>query len=128
MVSLPEAENSMLHCIQCLLLSTPHPSISPTLYLLLSCCFYLSPFLSTMLASPVMVLDARGGWYLIGSPSPQQLLHTISLTLSHPHNLHTVSSHHHPRFHFHTHKFSALFILKREKQNKYVTSMIKNQN
>ena len=43
-----------------------------------------------------MVLDERGGWYLIGSPCPQQLLHTVSLTLSHPHNLHIVSPHHHP--------------------------------
>ena len=102
-----DGERQKMACVH---VATSHPPfVSPTLSLPLlliilsvsvSLSLSLSPLLTEILASPVMVLDERGGWYLIGSPCPQQLLHTISLTLSHPHNLHMVSSHHHPSFIF----------------------------
>lgn len=38
---------------------------------------------------PPMTLDEGNGWYLLGPPSSLQSLHTVSLTLSHPQNLHT---------------------------------------
>ena len=38
---------------------------------------------------PPMTLDEGNGWYLLGPPSFRQSLHTVSLTLSHPQNLHT---------------------------------------
>ena len=39
---------------------------------------------------PPMILDQTNGWYILGSPTPLHSLHTVSLTLSHPHNLHQV--------------------------------------
>ncbi len=39
---------------------------------------------------PPMVMDQTNGWYLLGSPTPLHSLHTVSLTLSQPHNLHPV--------------------------------------
>lgn len=39
---------------------------------------------------PPMILDETNGWYVLGSPTPLHSLHTVSLTLSQPHNLHPV--------------------------------------
>ena len=41
---------------------------------------------------PPMILDETNGWYLFGAANSDQVLFTISLTLSQPHNLHIVSS------------------------------------
>ena len=41
---------------------------------------------------PSMVLDQANGWYIVGSLSTHHVLHTISLTLSHPQCLHQVNN------------------------------------
>ena len=51
------------------------------------------PLSNNPLSLPPMILDEKNGWYIIGSPTPLQNLHTVSLTLSHPHNLHGVCLH-----------------------------------
>ena len=51
------------------------------------------PLSNNPLSLPPMILDEKNGWYIIGSPTPLQNLHTVSLTLSHPHNLHSVCLH-----------------------------------
>jgi hypothetical protein len=39
-----------------------------------------------------MILDEINGWYMIGPPTSHQSLYIISLTLSHPHNLHKLAT------------------------------------
>ena len=40
---------------------------------------------------PPMVLDDANGWFVVGPPSQQQVLHTVSLPLSQPHHISSVS-------------------------------------
>ncbi|XP_003387094.1 PREDICTED: centrosomal protein of 120 kDa-like [Amphimedon queenslandica] len=49
---------------------------------------------------PPMILDEGNGWYLLGTPSSRQRLHTVSLTLSHPQNLHKISTAKGTSYHF----------------------------